>query len=312
MNCALKVITEIRECANVLVHCSDGWDRTAQTTSLAMLCLDQHYRSQTGFLKLIQKEWCSFGHKFKTRLALGEQTTGEYSPVFIQWLETVFQVWIQFPTAFEWTPHLLMRLAHEVVANRYGTFLTDSEKERLERVMPNTVSLWSVLLRPEEMASYQNPNYRPDMGVLVPSCNQAKFTIWEAYWFQYHKHGARAKEEMPAPPPPPPREPAKVEASQPAAPEPVPEAAVPEVSPALPLSELGRGGLFSTEEVASTPAQAPPTQVFNDDDDDDIFTLNPKKMTPIEAVVEARESAVPARAQPDSVSAILPDDEQLL
>eukprot|EP01126_Amoeba_proteus_P006791 TRINITY_DN12388_c0_g1_i2.p1 TRINITY_DN12388_c0_g1~~TRINITY_DN12388_c0_g1_i2.p1 ORF type:complete len:479 (-),score=76.26 TRINITY_DN12388_c0_g1_i2:99-1535(-) len=35
----------------VLVHCSDGWDRTSQVTSLAMLLMDSYYRSYTGFIK---------------------------------------------------------------------------------------------------------------------------------------------------------------------------------------------------------------------------------------------------------------------
>ncbi|CAF4447663.1 unnamed protein product, partial [Adineta steineri] len=30
---------------SVLVHCSDGWDRTAQLTSLSMLMLDPYYRT---------------------------------------------------------------------------------------------------------------------------------------------------------------------------------------------------------------------------------------------------------------------------
>lgn len=34
---------------SVVVHCSDGWDRTAQLTSLAMLMLDGYYRTLTGF-----------------------------------------------------------------------------------------------------------------------------------------------------------------------------------------------------------------------------------------------------------------------
>lgn len=34
---------------SVVVHCSDGWDRTAQITSLAMLMLDSHYRTLRGF-----------------------------------------------------------------------------------------------------------------------------------------------------------------------------------------------------------------------------------------------------------------------
>ena len=33
----------------VLVHCSDGWDRTPQLTSLAQLLLDPYYRTFEGF-----------------------------------------------------------------------------------------------------------------------------------------------------------------------------------------------------------------------------------------------------------------------
>jgi protein tyrosine phosphatase len=38
-----KVVDE--EGASVLVHCSDGWDRTAQLTSLAQVLLDPYYRT---------------------------------------------------------------------------------------------------------------------------------------------------------------------------------------------------------------------------------------------------------------------------
>ena len=35
---------------SVVVHCSDGWDRTSQLTSLAMLMLDSFYRTIEGFM----------------------------------------------------------------------------------------------------------------------------------------------------------------------------------------------------------------------------------------------------------------------
>lgn len=38
------------EGASVLVHCSDGWDRTAQVCSVASLLLDPHYRTLQGFM----------------------------------------------------------------------------------------------------------------------------------------------------------------------------------------------------------------------------------------------------------------------
>jgi predicted protein tyrosine phosphatase len=42
-----------REKAGVLVHCSDGWDRTPQITALAQLCIDAHYRTIQGFACLV-------------------------------------------------------------------------------------------------------------------------------------------------------------------------------------------------------------------------------------------------------------------
>jgi len=47
---------------NVLVHCSDGWDRTAQMSALSQQMLDPYYRTVEGFLVLLCKDWLSFGH----------------------------------------------------------------------------------------------------------------------------------------------------------------------------------------------------------------------------------------------------------
>ena len=46
-----KRVAEVvgKEKRSVLVHCSDGWDRTAQLTSLAMLMLDPYFRTIKGF-----------------------------------------------------------------------------------------------------------------------------------------------------------------------------------------------------------------------------------------------------------------------
>lgn len=53
--------------SHVLVHCSDGWDRTSQVAALAQVMLDPYYRTFDGFITLVQKDFVSFGHKFRDR-----------------------------------------------------------------------------------------------------------------------------------------------------------------------------------------------------------------------------------------------------
>lgn len=39
----------VEEGISVVVHCSDGWDRTAQVCSLSSLLLDPYYRTLQGY-----------------------------------------------------------------------------------------------------------------------------------------------------------------------------------------------------------------------------------------------------------------------
>jgi myotubularin-related protein 6/7/8 len=68
MDGALVIIRNIHlNASHVLIHCSDGWDRTAQLSALAQICLDSYYRTIDGLKVLIEKDWVSFGHKFLDR-----------------------------------------------------------------------------------------------------------------------------------------------------------------------------------------------------------------------------------------------------
>jgi hypothetical protein len=108
-----------RKGQNVLVHCSDGWDRTAQVCGLVELMLDPYYRTVRGFGVLVNKDWASFGHKFGERAGHREEKDGgDISPVFVQFLDAVWQLLRLFPQAFEFDGRLLLYLAHHVYACR--------------------------------------------------------------------------------------------------------------------------------------------------------------------------------------------------
>lgn len=51
------------EGSSVLVHCSDGWDRTPALLCCALVMMDPHYRTRAGFKAMVELHWASFGHQ---------------------------------------------------------------------------------------------------------------------------------------------------------------------------------------------------------------------------------------------------------
>uniref|UniRef100_A0A667I407 phosphatidylinositol-3,5-bisphosphate 3-phosphatase n=1 Tax=Lynx canadensis TaxID=61383 RepID=A0A667I407_LYNCA len=99
-----------REGRPVLVHCSDGWDRTPQIVALAKILLDPYYRTLEGFQVLVESDWLDFGHKFGDRCGHQEnaEDQNEQCPVFLQWLDSVHQLLKQFPCLFEFNEAFLV------------------------------------------------------------------------------------------------------------------------------------------------------------------------------------------------------------
>lgn len=163
----------------VLIHCSDGWDRTPQIAATAQLCLDPYYRTIDGFRMLVEKEWLSFGHKFGDRCGhgVGSEETNERCPVFLQWIDCVHQIHRQFPCSFEFSMSYLIKLAQHVHSCLFGTFLCNTMKERLENSIPDrTFSVWPFV----STAIYKNPLYQPNRDkVLWPAYNVRDLSFWQ-------------------------------------------------------------------------------------------------------------------------------------
>ncbi|KAF0694765.1 Aste57867_14363 [Aphanomyces stellatus] len=171
---ALKASWELADYVHsgisVLTHCSDGWDRTAQMVSLAELMLDPYYRTFEGFQVLIEKEWCSFGHQFGLRCghARSDVTNDQRSPIFLLWLDCVWQLMRQFETEWEFGPSLLLFLADHVHSCKYGNFMFDCEKTRLDCFAKyNATNLWCDVEAKRE--TFANPRFSPERTFLTPS-----------------------------------------------------------------------------------------------------------------------------------------------
>jgi len=126
--------------ASVLIHCSDGWDRTAQLSAVSQILLDGYFRTIKGFCTLVDKEWIHMGHKFHDRIGVASKNfkDEERSPVFIQFLDCVHQLVYQFRTAFEFDDSLLLFIAHHLYSGRFGNFISNSFKV-LPRKFPDLI-----------------------------------------------------------------------------------------------------------------------------------------------------------------------------
>ncbi|KAM5186956.1 phosphatidylinositol-3,5-bisphosphate 3-phosphatase MTMR2 isoform 2-T2 [Callospermophilus lateralis] len=173
---------------SVVVHCSDGWDRTAQLTSLAMLMLDGYYRTIRGFEVLVEKEWLSFGHRFQLRVGHGDKNhaDAERSPVFLQFIDCVWQMTRQFPTAFEFNEYFLITILDHLYSCLFGTFLCNSEQQRGKENLPKrTVSLWSYIN--SQLEDFTNPLYGSYSNhVLYPVASMRHLELWVGYYIRWN------------------------------------------------------------------------------------------------------------------------------
>jgi hypothetical protein len=165
---------------------------------MSQILLEQRYRTIDGFINLIEKDWLSFGHQFKSRNNYtNSENSKEFCPIFIQFLDSLYQIMKQNYWEFEYNYDFLVFLAKESLNGRYGTFLFNNDYERnLYKAHKYTLSVWDYVKENEMM--FINPiyNYNNDNDInnKFKKNNELKFNpkkicLWREYFLRYEKNG---------------------------------------------------------------------------------------------------------------------------
>ncbi|XP_067840947.1 myotubularin-related protein 12 isoform X2 [Heptranchias perlo] len=172
----LKKALDIVECLEhkntsvVLVeeNCSD---LCCLIASLVQVIIDPHFRTISGFQSLIQKEWLMGCHCFLDRCNHLRSNDKE-APVFLLFLECVWQLLKQYPPAFEFTETYVTILSDSIYVPIFSTFLFNSPHQKDNNQMLGedrrmlsrslklpTVWEWSVQFENSVQALFYNPLY---------------------------------------------------------------------------------------------------------------------------------------------------------
>nr|XP_048706086.1 myotubularin-related protein 12 isoform X4 [Caretta caretta] len=169
---AIEVVEYLEEQnTNVLLVEENASDLCCVISSLVQVMMDSHYRTKFGFQSLIQKEWVMGGHCFLDRCNHLRQNDKEEAPVFLLFLDCVWQLVQQYPPAFEFTETYLTVLSDSLYIPIFSTFFFNSQHQKDANMSGEghnaqsshfrflTVWDWSVQFEPKAQVLLNNPLY---------------------------------------------------------------------------------------------------------------------------------------------------------
>ncbi|XP_020291268.1 myotubularin-related protein 10-B isoform X2 [Pseudomyrmex gracilis] len=197
---ALEVCEHLNLGSSVILQESAGRDLCCVISSLAQLLLDPHFRTITGFQSLLQKEWVAGGHPFCDRLGHIVKTTSEKSPLFLLYLDCVWQLCQQYPTEFEFTETYLTTLWDTAHVSIFETFIFNCERDRAVAAMdPNTPLVlrsvwdWREQFNDQDILLFYNPLFVPysvekkteNRTIIKPLFAISNLDLWTQCYFRW-------------------------------------------------------------------------------------------------------------------------------
>lgn len=200
---AVEVCDHLNLGVSVILQETAGRDLCCIISSLVQLLLDPHFRTISGFQSLLQKEWVAGGHPFCDRLGHIVKTNSEKSPLFLLYLDCVWQLIQQFPTEFEFTETYLTTLWDTAHVSIFDTFIFNCERDRAVAAMdPNTPLVlrsvwdWREQFSDQDILLFYNPLFIPcstnktEQGrqckaTLKPLCTISSLELWTQCYFRW-------------------------------------------------------------------------------------------------------------------------------
>lgn len=168
LNTALEAASCLLDNTTVIFSEHEGRDLSAVLSSLVQIMLDPVYRTFSGFELLIQKEWVALGHPFTERHHLVSGSESEESPIFLLFLDCIWQLTEQCPAVFEFSETYLTSLWDSCRISLFDTFLFSSHKNRTEAILTDSQSSsfslrsvwrWSRQFSKNDLRLFTNPLY---------------------------------------------------------------------------------------------------------------------------------------------------------
>ncbi|OCT89516.1 hypothetical protein XELAEV_18018137mg [Xenopus laevis] len=166
---------------SVVLQEEEGRDLSCVVASLVQLMLDPYFRTIIGFQSLIQKEWVMSAYPFLDRCNHLKRSDKE-SPLFVLFLDCVWQLLQQYPAAFQFTETYLTVVHDSSRISLFGTFMFNSPHQRVQQstefAIGKNIQLgeekglkfpsvwdWSLQFSAKDRALFNNPLY---IGKSVP------------------------------------------------------------------------------------------------------------------------------------------------
>lgn len=166
----------------VVLQEQEDRDMNCVVSSLVQVMCDPHCRTMAGFQSLVQKEWIMGGHRFLSRFNYHRDSDKEEAPVFLLFLDCVWQLWAQFPSCFQLSGDYLLALHDSLHVPLFSSFLANCQRERNRRSQHLAQSYTPVNgLRELPHGSAQDPCDPPlppvwDWALQYSSQRRARFT----------------------------------------------------------------------------------------------------------------------------------------